>query len=62
MIKWTYHEVVSMIVYELLHTLLEGGGGGGGWLFPEPYGQREAAHVSSPILDLISMIIWRSWS
>ena len=33
------------------------GGGGGGWLFLEPYGQKEAAHVSSTILDLISMII-----
>jgi len=32
-------------------------GGGGGWLFPGPYGQKGVAHVSSPILDLISMTI-----
>jgi len=34
-----------------------GGGGGGGWLFPGPYNQKGAAHVSSPIFDLISMTI-----
>jgi len=33
------------------------GGGGGGWLFSGPYGQKEAAQVSSPIFDLISMTI-----
>jgi len=32
--------------------------GGGGWSFPGRNGQKRGVHISSPIFDLMSMIIW----